>query len=330
MPAIYTRGGDRGQTGLFGGSRVGKDSVRVEAYGTVDEANALIGQAKALMPAGHGFREDVHRAQQRLFVLGAELASDAQGRSRLGDLVGDDDVAALEAAIDRSLAITGPPTSFVVPGREPVSAAFHVARTAVRRAERRVLALAAADEVRPELVRYLNRLSDALYAVARVLEHEHQVAVVEGIVRRHVTGAVAEAPDRFDLALAQRMATAVEAEATRMGLPVAFAAVDEHGTTMLVHRMAGTLLVSLDLAQNKAWTAAALRQPTHLLKPQVLEQGELYGLQASNQGRVVVFGGGEPVFVAGRLAGGIGVSGGTVEQDMALVEVAMQSIGRQR
>ncbi|MEL4357531.1 MULTISPECIES: cob(I)yrinic acid a,c-diamide adenosyltransferase [unclassified Luteococcus] len=331
MPAIYTRSGDRGQTGLFGGSRVDKDSARVEAYGTVDEANTLIGQAKALLPGGHPFRDDVHRAQLRLFVVGAELASDAAGRGKLADLVGTDDVSALERVIDRTLEITGPPTQFVVPGRDPRSATFHVARSAVRRAERRVLTLAHTDEVRPELVKYLNRLSDALYAIARVLEQEHDQAVVRDIVERNLreaglpTGTGQKAA--FTLETAMRMAEAVQAAAARMGLPVAFGAVDEHGTTMLLHRMPGTLLVSLDLALNKAWTAAALRQPTDRIKEQVLESGDLYGLQASNQGRVVAFGGGEPIFVAGRLAGGIGISGGTVEQDMALVKVAMASTG---
>lgn len=326
MPAIYTRSGDRGETGLFGGSRVGKASARVEAYGTVDEANTLIGQAKALV-GGCPFRDDVHHAQQRLFVVGAELASDADGRPRLADLVGAEDVAELERLIDRTLEITGPPTEFVVPGRDQPSAAFHVARSAVRRAERRVLALAETDQVRPELVKYLNRLSDALYAVARVLEQQHDEDLVREIVQRTLREAGGGAMDVFDLDVAQRMAEAVQAEAGRIGLPVVFAAVDEHGTTMLLHRMPGTLLVSLDLALNKAWTAAALRQATDRIKEQVLESGDLYGLQASNQGRVVAFGGGEPIFVDGRLAGGIGVSGGTVEQDMALVKVAMASTG---
>lgn len=134
MPAIYTRTGDKGDTGLFGGSRVPKQGLRVEAYGSVDEGNAALGFAKSLLPAG-SWRERVHAIQQRMFVLAAELASDAQGAQRLGNTIGDADVSTLERLIDDCLEITGPQRAFVVPGRDQTSAAFHTARTVLRRAE---------------------------------------------------------------------------------------------------------------------------------------------------------------------------------------------------
>ncbi|MGB4271410.1 MAG: cob(I)yrinic acid a,c-diamide adenosyltransferase, partial [Propionicimonas sp.] len=138
MPNVYTRTGDSGQTGLFGGSRVPKQSRAVEAYGTVDEANAAIGAAKAAQVASD-IRDDLHGIQQRLFVVAAELASDAKGRDILDNKVGQADIEALEHLIDRCLAFTGPQRQFVVPGRDAASASLHQARTVVRRAERRML-----------------------------------------------------------------------------------------------------------------------------------------------------------------------------------------------
>ena len=169
MPNVYTRTGDKGDTGLFGGSRVPKQSLRVEAYGTVDEANAALGAAKAMLPAGQ-WRRRVHDVQQRLFVLAAELASDPEGATILANKINADDITDLEHLIDDCLAVTGPQREFVVPGRDDRSGAFHQARTVVRRAERRVLTLAETEPVRPELITYLNRLSDAVYSLARLAE----------------------------------------------------------------------------------------------------------------------------------------------------------------
>lgn len=131
--------------------------------------------------------------------------------------------------------------------------------------------------------------------------------------------------DHFDLQVAQSMATAALEKATQMGVPIVFAAVDEGGNLILLNRQPDSLLVSLDLAVGKAYTATALKQATAGLKPLATEAGPLYGIEASNQGRIVLFGGGEPVFVGGRIAGGIGVSGGTVEEDIEIVTHALQS-----
>ena len=328
MPNVYTRTGDSGDTGLFGGSRVGKDAPRVEAYGTVDEANAAVGLAKAQLPEGE-LRDTVHHIQQRMFVLAAELASDARGQQTLAGRVDDADVDDLEHVIDRCLAVTGPQRFFVVPGRDPLSAQFHVARTVVRRAERRMLTLSHEEPVRPVLIKYVNRLSDAVYALARLAEHQADLRRIEQIVRGAVAQALQAAPVGdlavFDLRTAETMAAAAQRRADEIGVPIVFAAVDEAGQLMLLHRMPDSLLVSLDLAQGKAFTAAALRRPTEQLKADAVESGALFGLTASNQGRIVVFGGGLPVFVDGRLAGGIGVSGGAVEQDIDIVGYAMRT-----
>lgn len=191
MPAVYTRTGDKGTTGLFGGSRVAKQSLRVEAYGTVDEANSVLGEAKAALAASDYadallWRNRIHKIQQRLFVLGAELASDEKGAAQLDNKIDAVDIDGLERLVDECLEIVGPQRAFVVPGTDPISARFHTARTVIRRAERRTLTLADEEPVRAELITYLNRLSDAIYSIARVTEawyDDTQVERVERVVR---------------------------------------------------------------------------------------------------------------------------------------------------
>jgi cob(I)alamin adenosyltransferase len=170
---IYTRTGDKGDTGLFGGVRVPKDDARVEAYGTVDEANAAIGVALA-----HCYVPIVQRVltevQSELFTLGAELASAAGHETRLGiALLTEAHATRLERAIDEAEAPLPPLKNFVLPGGPPDVAALHMARTIVRRAERRVLTLAQRESVRSELIVYLNRLADLLFMLARRALHEN-------------------------------------------------------------------------------------------------------------------------------------------------------------
>ena len=188
--------------------------------------------------------------------------------------------------------------------------------------------MAETREVRPELVKYLNRLSDTVYALARLSEHRHDVASVEHLVRAAVARALGGAPVRpgvagYDLATLKRMAEAAEAKAAELGVPIVFAGVDAGGNLMLLHRMADSLLGSIDLAVNKAFTSAAFKLPTDALHDPSGPSGELHGIQNSNAGRVVVFRGGLPVFVDGRVAGGIGVSGGTVGEDVQIVTHAL-------
>lgn len=177
---IYTRRGDAGETDLFGGPRVGKDDRRVEAYGAVDELNAALGAALALS-AHADLRELGAHVQGLLFDLGAYLASpDAERRrkSRVPEPRAQD-VEALEARMDAFDAELAPLRSFILPGGTPAAAAFHVARTVCRRAERRVVALHREAELDAPALRYLNRLSDLLFVLARVENARAEVADVE-------------------------------------------------------------------------------------------------------------------------------------------------------
>ncbi|HEX3159975.1 MAG TPA: cob(I)yrinic acid a,c-diamide adenosyltransferase [Gemmatimonadaceae bacterium] len=167
---IYTRTGDQGDTGLFGGGRVPKDHVRVEAYGAVDELNASIGLARALEPMPR--LDDVLMPIQRdLFAIGALLATpDAEKmRQQLAKArVDEARITELEDAIDAGEAELEPLKAFILPGGTSKASALHVARTVCRRAERRVVQLARDTEIPPLAVIYLNRLSDLLFTLARV------------------------------------------------------------------------------------------------------------------------------------------------------------------
>jgi cob(I)alamin adenosyltransferase len=168
---IYTRKGDDGTTGLWYGGRVPKHHLRPEAYGSVDEAASALGLARAAADKGGELYEDILRVQNELFVAGAELATAPEAAERLEPGVSKttpEMVDRLESDIDRYMERVDLPPKFVIPGGTELSARLDVARTAVRRAERRVAALKDAGElVDDNVVTYLNRLSDALFAMAR-------------------------------------------------------------------------------------------------------------------------------------------------------------------
>lgn len=167
---IYTRTGDKGETGLVDGSRVPKDAARVAAFGTVDELNAGLGLAR--LHAGGAAAEGIARIQNDLFDLGADLATpgfDNDAAAKRPPLrVVAAQTGRLEAEIDAMNADLAPLRSFVLPGGSALAAYLHLARTVCRRAERAAVTLAAAESVNPEAVRYLNRLSDWLFVAARV------------------------------------------------------------------------------------------------------------------------------------------------------------------
>ncbi|SHE76418.1 cob(I)alamin adenosyltransferase [Mariniphaga anaerophila] len=166
---IYTKTGDDGSTGLVGGSRVKKYDIRLEAYGTVDELNALIGVIRsAKLPENHA--ATLVEIQNKLFNIGSLLASDERGRAFTERLsITEQNISFLENAIDEMEEGLPALKHFILPGGDFAAAQCHVARTVCRRAERRILEFAEKEEVQPEIVKYVNRLSDFLFVLARKL-----------------------------------------------------------------------------------------------------------------------------------------------------------------
>lgn len=178
---LYTRTGDDGSSGLFGGDRVSKANLRLVAYGTLDELNSILGLLGLHANPACVSRERLHQVQNDLFVLGAILATPAARQDLLGARMSRPtwELADMEADIDRLTALAPPMTAFVLPGGTPGAAHAHLARTVCRRAEREAVALTQDEPVNPAVVTYLNRLSDWLFALARA---ENAVAGVADIL----------------------------------------------------------------------------------------------------------------------------------------------------
>jgi cob(I)alamin adenosyltransferase len=177
LDKIYTRGGDKGETSLGSGVRVAKHDLRVEAYGTSDEANAILGIARLHT---HGEADAMlARIQNDLFDLGADLCTPEGGERRSGALrVTPEQVARLEVEIDAMNENLNPLTSFILPGGTPAGAHLHLARTVTRRCERLLTELAMREELNPECVKYVNRLSDHLFQLSRHVNDDGKLDVL--------------------------------------------------------------------------------------------------------------------------------------------------------
>ncbi len=335
MANLYTKTGDKGTTALVGGSRVSKASLRVDCYGTVDEANSMLGLAYAKSERPF-VRKSVRTIQGRLFALGAELASGEGAADTLHDRIGEGDIVFLERVVDTCTETTGVQTHFVIPGVNEASATLHVARTIVRRAERRMVELASDEDLREDLIRYANRLSDAIYALARLEEElcRHDAFIAEVAVRvrqklaaygsSHTSRSIwVQEGSTMNLESMLKVADRAREKATEIKVPMAIAVVDDGGNTVLFQRMDGTILASSDIAVNKAFTAVSLRMSTDKVGELSQPGASLYGLQNTNQGKMVIFGGGFPIEEDGKVVGAIGVSGGSVEEDMIVASYAI-------
>ncbi|MGL4725722.1 MAG: two-domain cob(I)yrinic acid a,c-diamide adenosyltransferase PduO [Scandinavium sp.] len=328
--AIYTRTGDSGTTTLFTGERVSKTHPRVETYGTLDELNSAVSLCICASTCAE-HRELLESVQHHLFWLSAELASEGGAASAKRHDISIEDISALEAAIDTAMGRVTPLKQFILPGRCEAASRLHFARTLARRAERRLVELSATAIVRSELLRYLNRLSDCLYALARAEDHDaHQQALIQEVTRRYLSASPTATSRKSAMSLSfkdlHQLTQAAVRHAEALGVPVVVSIVDAYGTQTVTWRMPDALLVSSELAPKKAWTAVAMKTATHELSAAVQPGAELYGLESQMQGKVVTFGGGFPLWRESILIGGLGISGGSVEQDMDIARAAILAL----
>ena len=167
MIRIYTRTGDKGKTGIHGGSRVPKDDIRIEAGGCLDELNCQIGVVRSLLTATDDWDETLHGIQRNLMIVMSLVATPAAEREKNPNTLPDDLIAACEAAIDALTEQTGPSLHFLLPGGTPLAAQLQLARAVCRRAERRLWTLHRQDPLPDAILPYINRLSDLLFVMAR-------------------------------------------------------------------------------------------------------------------------------------------------------------------
>ncbi len=165
---IYTKTGDIGKTSLYDGGRVDKDSIRVEAYGTIDELNAFIGDASNYLKIED--KKILRNIQKKLFDVGGELAT--KEKEKFKNFIKEEDIKFLEDSIDNYMNKTEEMKAFTLPGTSKAASKLHIARSVCRRAERRIISLNKIEKINPDLIKYINRLSDLLYAISRLYEEE--------------------------------------------------------------------------------------------------------------------------------------------------------------
>lgn len=326
--SIYTKTGDEGTTSLFDSVRVKKYSLRVDTYGTFDECIAQVSVAQKQLFTSE-LTEMLTWVQEKLFLLNAEIATseDTQKLSSKSTLIDREDTAQLENWIDNYLSILPEIHTFILPGQYLSSAQLHVARTICRRGERRLTELAEEIEVRPELLQFINRLSDCLYIFARVEDfNQQQNELVEKIFTRYKEaaggGKIAD-----DIDALGKIGDACVKKAEELGIAVTMCMVDGAGHLIFSYRMPDSLLASIDLAKRKAYTAVAMKTATNELSAVANPGGDLYQLETVTDGDIVTFGGGFPIFdKEGKIVGGIGVSGGSVEEDQQIAKAGLACI----
>ena len=301
---------------------VGKDSPRVAAYGTIDEATSALGLARATTHSDDLFAL-ILEIQGELMQLMTLLATPPGVEAPVMP-ISEAQVIRMERAIDGFEAETLATGFFVRPGGSQASAALHLARTVVRRGEREVLALSRLAPVDPLVIKYLNRLSDLLYVMARVDEQREIRRMVVSALNADQGGALRSGA--LTLTLCDKMIEAGMKRAREIGVPMVLAIVDAGGNLLEQRRMDDALVVSISLAPRKAYTAASVRMPTSQLAELAQPGAPLFGIDV-NTPNLTLVGGGLPVVLGGAVAGGVGVSGGSVEQDTAVAQAMLTAIG---
>jgi len=319
---IYTKTGDKGETSLYGGTRVGKDDPQVWCYGTIDELNSILGAVNAMLPHG-GIKSAIRQIQKKLFIVGAQLASDEDSQKKLETIIEESDIKLLEDIIDQYTQQAGKMTGFTIPGETTTSSLIHVARAVARRAERHMVALARDAYINPNVLAYINRLSDALYVLAKQEVLQSFIKIVASQVQVAAQGGNRESR-ALEADICGKMYQAACEAAEKLEVNFSLAIADDHGELVFFMRQQGAILKSVSASQNKAYTSAVMKLPSSALKDLTEPEGEFWGLLNSDS-RLVPFGGGFPLMCNGELTGAIGVSGGSADQDMKIGEAVVDA-----
>ena len=318
--SIYTKAGDTGRASTLTRKNIPKDSPVFQLLGTLDELNSVLGHAKLTAVS---VAPIIEQLQNDVVALSGELA----GGKRFADR---EQVVRLEQAIDAAASGLTMPEKAVLPGGTVGGAALDVARAVARRAERCALTSSQTGGITRDTMAWLNRLSDLLYTLARLCDCSGTPASEAGkTMASPVSSANVEKPaaetalvsDGFcDDAL--KLCQAVRQYAAEQGVRVVTAVCDAGGNPVAMLRSDDAFIASVDIAMNKAFTSVSLKMSTEDLAGLAQPGQSLYGIQFTNQGRIVIFGGGVPLLRDGKIVGGFGVSGGTAEQDSAFGQYA--------
>lgn len=343
---IYTKGGDKGTTSLVHTKNVSKSDDRIQLVGTIDELTSHIGLVKSML-TDPDMIQNLEKIQSTLITLMAGIADPYKRDYRISD----EETSFLEAEIDRLEGLFDRPKKFILPGGSRLSAETDVARTVARRGERVLAAVSVKFGADNGAKKYMNRLADYLYVLARYIDAremghskdsasgKEEFADKKNLQNRGSIMGQKEMPvseaviqevlkrmgiqGKITLDSAKRLIEAIEQEAQRRGKKAVIAVCGPDGNPIAVHVMDGAFLVSFDVAIKKAYTSVAVKMTTMELSALAQPGGTFYGLDKMDNGKIVIFGGGVPLKVGDTIIGGLGVSGGTGEEDHSLAEYGL-------
>ena len=304
---IYTKNGDKGTTDLVRTKNVSKSDDRIGLVGTIDELTSHIGVVKTLLTDGETIRM-LEKIQETLITVMAGVADPYNREYHIND----DKTQLLEEEIDRMEGLFDRPKKFILPGGTRLSAETDVARTVARRAERALASVGVKFGADTGAKKYMNRLADYLYVLARWEDAKNSGKAEEAVG--------AEQKNREE---SEKRMEEIEKEAVRQGKKAVIAVCGPDGNPIAVHVMDGAFLVSFDVAMKKAYTSVAVKMSTKELSVLAQPGQTFYGVDKMDGGKIVIFGGGVPLKVGDTIIGGLGVSGGTGEEDHALAEYGL-------
>lgn len=317
LSKIYTKRGDFGETSLLNGESVKKSALQVEAYGIIDEANAVIGFAKSLIE-DKKIKEILTLIQEKFILVGAYLSAGKDYETCVKEKITLNDVEYLEHHIDEYNKKLLPLHKFIIPGDATSSASLHIARTVVRRAERAIVRAMESISFPPEVLKYVNRTSDILFVLSRIEDDSRMVNYIKNKLEKFLEPKSICKDEMYKISLkdAKRIVEAGERKAREMGIDFVLTVVNSEGNLVLQEKMDNALLVSIEVSKKKAYTSAVLRASTEAIAELIKPGQSLYTLQ--NDSKYIMFGGGIPLFNKNKLVAAIGVSGGSVEEDIAI------------
>ena len=337
---IYTRNGDRGTTDLVRTKNVSKSDDRIQLVGTIDELTSHLGLVRT-MSEDQDTVKVLEKIQGTLISVMSGVADPYNREYKLGD----EKTEFLEQEIDRISGLFQQPREMILPGKSRLSAEIDIARAVARRAERALAAVSVKFGADNGTKKYMNRLADYLYVLARYTDAKDKN--VENIPNPPVSGgkeaenmnlkqndSTSEAviqevlkrmgvQGRITLNSAKLLIEKIEKEAERRGKKAVIAVCGPDGNPIAVHVMDGAFLVSFDVATKKAYTSVAVKMSTKELSVLAQPGGTFYGVDKMDNGKIVIFGGGVPLKVGDTIIGGLGISGGTGEEDHSLAEYGL-------
>lgn len=348
---IYTKGGDKGTTSLVHTKNLSKSDDRIQLVGTMDELTSHLGLVKSMLSDQEVIRT-LESIQETLITVMAGVADPYNREYHISD----DKTEALETEIDRLESLFERPKKFILPGKSRLSAEMDVARTVARRAERALASVSVKFGADVGSKKFMNRLADYLYVLARYTdaksgekqkaESGNGAAVSESTSisnydaeggapmadnsDQNINAALIQAvlkqigiQGKITLEASKKLIEKIEQEAARRGKKAVIAVCGPDGNPIAVHVMDGAFLVSFDVAVKKAYTSVAVKMSTMELSQLAQPGGTFYGLDKMEGGNIIIFGGGVPIKVGDTIIGGLGVSGGTGEEDHSLAEYGL-------